>query len=225
MSIARKYITLRMGGGATPWYLSGGVAQSSLIAAWSPAGAASLAASYLRVAGSGGNANLDPAVVGGTAPAWDTVNGWKGDGLGAYLKTGIVITDDQTHSAIVKFSNNPAVTTSAIFGFFRTTGGTSAFMIRAYTARNYWSGNKQYSVGGALASGTLAIAGRNAYYNGTAEAAQIDAGTGTNPLEMYILALNNNGTAATFTGAYIQKIAFYNTILTAAQVLAITTHP
>ena len=71
------------------WWLAGGISAADVAGVWQPKGAASLAASYLRLAGDKGYANIDPAVVGsGVAPGFDTASGWIYNGLTQFLTTG-----------------------------------------------------------------------------------------------------------------------------------------
>lgn len=139
------------------WWLAGGISASDVAGAWAAKGAASLAASYLRLAGDQGNANVDPAVVGGVAPTWDAVNGWFFSGILPYLLTGI--TPANGWSAIVKFSD--VTNGGAAFGGIGV--GSSSFGIRPNrngAVVQYWQGEVANNVSGPLVSGTAAISGQ-----------------------------------------------------------------
>lgn len=155
-----------VGGGTIPPYLAGGAPMP--LAVYDPMGAANLAASYLRIAGTGGNANLDPAVVGaGVAPTHTPGTGWIGDGT-KWLSTGL--------------ANIPATYTMLI----RFTGWAGHLTYLAGLA-NYGLENRsggaihRYVNGGTLnqavvTSGVLCVAGDTGYLNGVA-AGTIPAGS------------------------------------------------
>lgn len=73
------------GGVAAPWWLSGGIAAVNCIAAYTPKGAVSLAASYDNNAAPGNglpDGTYDAMVVQGRTPAWSAVRGWYNDQIG-----------------------------------------------------------------------------------------------------------------------------------------------
>lgn len=72
------------GQAVTPWYLAGGVAKATCLAAYQAIGAASLAESYVNLANPG-TYNLS----GGVAPTWAAETGWTFDGSSQYKLTGI----------------------------------------------------------------------------------------------------------------------------------------
>ncbi len=81
-----------------PWWLAGGIAPANCVVAYQPKGASSLSASYINLATPG----LNDVVV-GTEPAWDSVNGWKGDGSTTYLYS--PVTPVSTWTVAFRFSN------------------------------------------------------------------------------------------------------------------------
>ena len=202
------------------WWLSDGIDPLNVAGAWTPKGKANQAASYLRDAGSDGYANIDPAIVGGVAPGWDGVNGWK-PGAGAYLKTGI-IPSGNTWSAIIKISNRTSVGTVEL-GSFTAPAKRSLEIVAALNAGQCAFGHGSTATPTAapnVAAGTLAIAGGNAYVNGSFATAIVQD-TVQSGVELYIHALNFSGGAAFFSDAYIQAIAVYNVTITAPQVAAV----
>lgn len=213
----RLFPALFCGQQATPWYLSGGISSSNCVAAYSAEGAASLAASYTNLANPG---TYD--ITAGVEPEWDATNGWKGDGS-AYLQTGVVPVDNQTWTVLIKFSSVPIGSLATLFGNYTTVGGNARMYVQAYTSRSYASGNKTLSVGSYLLSGVIGIAGAQPYFQGIPELSALAAGTGTNPLELYLLCANLNGAPYQIGSHYIQRFAVYNTTLTATQVWQVTT--
>src|SRR5512136_2653103 len=90
---------------AAPWWNPDGVTPAANVAGWRAKGAASQAAAYLNV-GLLGNPNIDPAVVGGVAPAWNAATGWTGDGATTYLRTGVLGAVGMTY--IIQYANSVA---------------------------------------------------------------------------------------------------------------------
>lgn len=206
-----------------PWYLAGGVSLTNLGALYVPKNAASQSASYARVAGDVGNATLDPATVGGTAPAWDAT-GWTFNGSSHYLKTGIVA--EASCSAMIFFTFiGHSDTYPYLFGSIVNAGSTG-FAVSCHetsaTVCVYFSGNPG-TAAPILNSGCLGISGLQGYRNGVADGAEIAAGGALTAVEMYIGGVNQVGLGlrnkTNFTCA---AIAYYKPpALTAAQMLAI----
>jgi hypothetical protein len=211
------------------WWAAGGSA-AKISAVYKPKGAANLAASYLRIAGSGGNANLDPAVVGvGVAPTWNATNGWIFNGTTQFLSTGIVPANNQGWGMVIKWSNPHATSIFvALAGVSHAAGeGFMTPLRRDLTpdSYNYYNGGLLLLTGVRTAeSGCSAVSGNKGYFNGAAETGTIPTSVTPNTLDIYI------GTAHVAAGAYfaarqdcyIQAIAIYSTAPTAAQILAIS---
>jgi hypothetical protein len=200
------------------WWAAGGIA-AGCVAAYQPKGAASLAASYLRVAGSGGNANLDPAVVGGVAPTWNATHGWRFDGMvsaAAYLLSGII--PDANTSAVIRFTQLDFKGTKQMFG----EGGNNGFGLFP-NLNNTQTGFKNGAVlnTSAIVSGThtMAVCGKNVYLDG------VSIGTiGAGVLSAAELVFGAKGSAlGNHHRGDWHTAAFYNTVLSAPQVLAIHT--
>lgn len=195
------------------WWAGGGCA-ALIGAAWEPVGADSLDASYLRIAGVGGNADIDPAVVGGTAPTWDATNGWKFDAASnQYLKSGIT-PNAGTYSMIIRYSNAITSDTACIAG--ASAAGKTFYMRPSKTTDSAMGFNvidttEDTFASEGTASGVMAIAAKSAYKNGsllgvlTASAA-IDCTE-----EIFIGAIQSHATglAANYWTGYIQAIAIY----------------
>lgn len=108
-----------------PWYLSGGIAAANCLAAYTPKGAASLAASYDNNAAPGnGLADGTYDCTLGVAPTFDTSYGWSLNGSTQWLSTGIA-QGAANWSWVVQFSD----------------GATdSGYLLGAYDADNKMTG-------------------------------------------------------------------------------------
>lgn len=199
-------------GNVIPWYLAGGVSAANAVAVYKPVGAASLATSYINLANPG-TYNAAP----GTAPTFAAATGWTFAAASSqYLTTGITPTNNQTWSAIIRFSgaNNTgyplgAMTVSPLIRFGFQRGATDVF---------FYNGDVLQSVG-AMTAGVIAVSGTAGYRDGVAVAGAIGAVAGTLP-EIWIGG-KNGGSLTPYNGS-IQAVAIYNTTLTAPQVAAIS---
>lgn len=197
----------------SPW-LAGGIDPSAVVAIYRPSVASSLSQSYLRVAGTGGNANLDPAVVGnGVAPGFSS-GSWTFTGS-QFLDTGINNLS-LNHSVIVKYSDALA-NLRFMYGVYGS--GTDAFALRITNsdAMNPYNGaNSYYSP--ALLGGVYSICGKNCYRNKSLDGALAAGGT-VPAINFYIGQLN--GIAGLFITANIQEVFIYSSVITQPQVSAI----
>jgi len=191
------------------WALYG----QTVVAAYQPKGAASLAASYVNLANPGVN---DASA--GVAPTLDA-SGWVFNGSTQYLTTGIVPASGYT--MIVRFSD-----ATANASFRAMIGSLSPTLQRFYIDPNRTSVGILYAAGGSVTvasgidNGVLAIAGQSAYRNGVLDGA-IPAST-ISAAAIYIGARNNNGVADVFRVCKIQAVAIYSTTLSDSEVAMIT---
>lgn len=202
-------------GGATPWWLSGGISAANCVAAYQPKGAASLAASYTNLANPG-TYNAAP----GVAPTWDAVNGWKFS-TGQYL---VAVIHPRDHwSALIRVSDVRAVT-NALFGVRGTTTDNNRFgIISTGSERQYHHGAAGSLFGAKISSGIVGVVDHQGYANGVADGLPTGAwGTDQSAYSMYIGAFNLAGTLYGADTKYIQAFAIYNTAISAAQVAALT---
>lgn len=201
------------GAAAAGWWLSGGVSAANAIAVYQPIGAASLAASYTNLANPG---TYDAAP--GTAPTFDTATGWTFNGSTQYLTTSITPVNNQTWSALIRFSdttNNAGV----MFGH----AATAAFQITPrYSNLAIYSSGGSLTAASSLANGVIGMAGNVAYRNGSAETGTIASGAGTFAAVMIGARSNASNVANALWIGKIQAVAIYNTTLSAAQVAAIS---
>lgn len=194
---------------AAAWY-------AGAIAAYQPKGAASLAASYVNLANPG---TYDAAP--GVAPTWDAATGWTFLAASrTRLLTGVV-PDTGTWSVFVSFSD--AVSSGPALGF-NVSATCRLNIYPGLSTTRYYRNGGNFSASGAITSGVMAVAGQYAYLNGSLDGALSGAQSGT-PIEIWIGGYNPDAattSGACFTGK-IQAVAIYNTTLSAAQVLAVST--
>lgn len=204
------------------WWLSGGIAAANCLAAYTPKGAASLAASYDNNAAPGNglpDGTYDAGL--GVAPTFNAAIGWTFNGTTQYLTTGIVPASG--YSCFARFANGNV--TDRIRQVFGVDDGAG----KRFGIRNYQTGvNKAiYHNGGQVisannyASGVIGIAGAQGYYNGATDSAAISAWVGVTALACYVAAANSGG-ITNFFGGDIIALALYNVTLSAPQVAALS---
>ena len=212
---------------AVPWWLSGGIAAANCIAAYTPKGAASYAASLDNNAAPGNglpDGTYDAIDSGGlTSPTWDAINGWKATVTGAgrnYLKSTIVLPIVQTWSMIIRVSGVDVG--SYVCGTMNTVGGIMHYNVSRVAGTISYAHGGVVNVAPSAAGGAFGWAGNIPYRNGAAEAAIIPVGTAPLALAVNPLGLNLNGVSRGYI-SQVQAEAWYNVILTPAQMLAVYT--
>jgi len=194
-----------------PWYLTGGIATASCVAAYKAKGAADLAASYDNLTG---NATYD--ITTAAAPDWDAINGWKFTGNTGkdYLNTAVVPADT-TWSMVVRYAGHVASMTYANIATAQTTaGGVKTFGFGSYRPSTRYisnGGTKSIATGIWAAAGVIAICNRNFYVDGSLVANDIPAGTAP-PVAIFIGAADLAGSVdvVTYIYANIQAVAIYS---------------
>lgn len=200
------------GAAVTPWYRAGGAPLP--VAAYQPKGAASLAASYVNLANPG---TYDAAP--GTAPTFDAVTGWTGNGSSMYLTTGIIPASGW--SVICRFASAGSNQTTV------GSRGTPTASTRVDLRPNSGGTKVSYGNGGLIevapqmSSGVIAVAGVNAYRDGVLDSSSIPAWSGTGSA-LFLLALNFAGSPGGYFGGSIQAVAIYNTTLSGPQMAAVS---
>lgn len=201
-----------LGGARAKWYRAGGA--PAPLAVYQPKGAASLAASYVNLVAPGTNNCAT-----GTAPTFATATGWTFTAASSqYLTTGLVPV--QATTTIVRFA-------SATAGAAFSTRQTGAYRHEVWPFISGSPSKRQYANGQSLqindgqTSGVMAVAGLDPYLNG-ADDGSLVALAGTAPA-MLIGASNDNGTPSFFFGGVIIAFAHYGSVLTPAQVAAVST--
>ena len=217
-------LSLGMGmGGSTPWYAANGIDPSSIQGIYVAKGAASLAASYSNLANPGTN---DLTV--GVAPTFNTATGWTFNGTSQYLNamTGAGF----TWSAVIRYSGATNLASSpSVFGSQNNTSTRGFYISLVGTGGSQGIKYTNGAIGSAVAptpaaSGVIGIGGNQGYKNGTADGSTLSDGTGNAVSRLYIGALNYADIIPiTYYAGNILAAAFYNTTLTAAQMLAVST--
>lgn len=221
LPVGGVYPVLRLGGtAAVPWYLSGSIPAANCLAAYTPKGAASLAASYNNDAAPGNglpDGTYDAAT--GVAPTWASATGWTFNGSSQYLTTGV--TPASGYSMIVQFSDADLTQNGALCGEYQATNNARfEIWYRYFSTFEYvvYASGVSKNVIPSLAAGNLCIAGQQGYRNGTADGTAIAAWGAGSPRIIWIGALNNGAGGTLFGKSKIQALAIYNTTLTPTQV-------
>lgn len=193
------------------WWEAGGA--TGCVAAYQAKGAANQADSYTNLANPGTN-NLTATA----APTWAGSAGWTFNGTTQFLKTGIL--PGSNYSVIVQYANQNGSSNGYLFG---TSDGSNGLSLRSYLGAgfaHYVSGaGFVASVAGPTASGNRAVTNRG-YKDGIDDVSSALTPAAVTQ-EIYLGALNNNGSQAGFFTGDIIAVAVYNNLLTAAQVAAL----
>jgi hypothetical protein len=199
-----------------PWYLSGGILPGNCVAAYQPQNAANYTTSKINLANPG---TYDAAE--GSAPSWDSVNGWKFVST-HYLTTGIIPVAGWSYICRTCWTDTPA-----LYAWGQNGDGTSSITFMRFSGFNTFYANGEATNDNALALGTadvkrvLGMRGQARYIDGVKDAVDCPAWTGgNNALEILMGALTT--TDVTKYRGNIQTFSIYNTILTEAQLQAVS---
>lgn len=198
-----------------PWYLAGGVSLSNVVTAYSPEGAANLAASYVNLANPGTH-NLGV----GKAPNFGT-SGWICNNS-PWLTTDIVPTTTMT--VLLKFTNCTSATGPAMG--CSNGPGTNVFILNprfGTTSVVYaYGGTSGQAVAPVISSGVIGMTPKKAWRNGVDEGITLN-GVAIPTTAIYLCANNAGGSPAPASNVTICKFVLYNIVLTSSQILAIST--
>lgn len=202
----------RSAAAAVPWYRAGGAPEP--VVAYQPKGAASLAASYSNLVNPGTN---DAAVV--AAPTFDTATGWTFNGSNQALQAAFVSNDNS--GVLVRFTNCGA---GYVVGQYQN---EHAFLIYPYlggASVRYWNGVGLAAVAPAVTAGVLGVSGQKGYRNGSLDTSALTAhGTiGSINDRVRIGGYFSNADGGGFTAVKVQAFALWNTLLSDAQVAALS---
>ena len=183
-----------------------------IVAAYQPVRAPdSLLARYNMRMGGTSAFRAEPGVL----PAWNGATGWRYNGTTQYLKTGIVLTNNQTWSALVCYTNAGTENSGNLFGAY--SADNNAFLIRPRANLQYFNGAKLQIIGD-LPSGVMGFAGNRGYRNGIVETGTMLVPSGTNTLDIYIGCLNFLGIQSIqFLSSDTKSLSFFNRTLTPAE--------
>jgi hypothetical protein len=214
-----RYVQVRAITAISDWWLSGGIDPNVCVAAWSPFGAGSYANSKVNLADPG----THDAVDGVAPPTWDSDVGWIFDAFSSqYLTTDIVPDTGWTMICSYKDPENSPIN-SWVCGV-DSAGSARFYLSPAWNriTRVYGSGGYT-SINGLSEGGVMCIAGQQPYYNGETDGTPLGvwSGSQSNPIFIGCLDLTSGLPGYYFEGS-ITSMAIYNTILTEAQVAAVT---
>lgn len=198
------------------------IAGETCVAAYQPKGAASQSASYSNLANPG---TYDAAP--GTAPGWDSTNGWDfTKASSTYLTTGVVPATDGSYSLIVRFSGGD--TNTGILAGCAYTADTPDyfFLVQQRNAGGllvYGNGTNATAGSSSATSGVLAVAGQYGYLNGTQDASGLNQTlTAIGSRAIVIGAMYENSGPANHFNGNIQAVAIYSTTLDGTQISSLT---
>lgn len=209
---------------AASWWLSGGIAAANCIAAYTPKGAASYAASKDNNAapGNGLPDGTYDATDGAAFPTWDAATGWTFDsGSSQYLQTGI--DPGNAWSVFIQFTGVSGVN-GTLIGERSAAFATDGLMVQpnAGGASVLYQYGARITVAPQLLAGNLGIVNTVAYRNGVADGGAGMTGVDTANRALFIGAINQ-GAPANYLSGKIVALAIYNTAITGAQITALTT--
>lgn len=206
-------VTAPFGFAHRPWWLSGDIPQSAVVAAYQPKGSVSLAASYINLANPGIN-NADA----GVAPSFNTETGWTFYGS-SYLTTGVTPSSAQSFM-FLRFTRPD---TSR--GLYMVAGSRTALGARFYLAPTdqlaytYGVGIKINVSGNYLTSGVMGIANSKGYLNGNEKVSGDYSG---NNVPIIIGAMNDSGTVGYFSDCSVFAVVIGSGSLSSSQIAALS---
>jgi len=194
-----------------PWYSTGGITP---VAVYQPKGAASYEASLINLITPG---TYDATSAG--APAWDAATGWTFSLTTHLVTCPVGAFDEQIATIIVRYTTDGTNSTGHLFSSTGTAGDIKILPLNAGTNASYYNGSAAAAIAPiATGANVLAIAGSNGYRNGADECdLTFDAVVALN-----ITIGNRPSGSRTFPGS-IFAFAYYNSVLTPAQIAALTT--
>lgn len=201
------------------WWLAGDINPYKCLGAYQAIGISSYEASIKNLAHPGHYTLTENDPISG----WSNTTGWQFDGTDdTGLSTGIIL-EDVNHSMIVRFSDG--LTDSQIDILIGSSDGTYIQLVRQTNPnqkRGYRNGTSLLQSAASVASGVLGYAGNTGYYNGVTDGT-ITGLDGVNARNIVIggLCVGPANIDNVFQGN-IQAVAIYKTVLTDAQVAAVS---
>lgn len=206
------------GGGATFWYLAGGVASANCLGAYLARGSADYATARTDLTGNG-NTLLE---TNGTV-AWDTTYGFRLTAAEAKAFNTQISPANQNYTYLVWYAG--ATGDGWLFG--QDGGGSGPRFVgiqptRFGTRVRYWNSSTLADKTPQLAGGILTIAGTKCYRNAVDEGLTIVAWTGSSVFSVALGASHSaTSTYTDYITADIYAFAVYNAVLTQPQISAI----
>lgn len=154
----------------------------------------------------------------GTAPTWALRVGWTFNGTDQWLSTGVVLTNDQSWSFLLRYSGASA--RDRAIALSRTGAGTTDFgvYVSDYIATYVYNGSYLLVSHSSITGGVWAITGNGVYLNGAAVTGTISSGSGTATVAFPLGAMDDDGARSLWYAGNIQSAAIYNRKLTADEV-------
>lgn len=193
------------------WQVTG----KTCVAAYQPLGAASLDASYINLVNPG---TYDAAP--GVAPTLDA-NGWVFNGSSQYLTTGIDPAQDQSWSALVRFSGATRGVICTPLGQQGFTGNNSFSLDLRFADQMQFRNGATLITSQTANAGVMGMAGATAYLNAISQGT-ITAGTADIVYGLYIGAQNYTNSPNRYYAGNIQALVIYSAALTAGEVAAVS---
>lgn len=186
------------------WDDFGNVPPGCCVAAYQAKGAASLAASYIDLSGTGNNCGP------GVAPAWAAGIGWSFNGVNQFLVTGVI--PGATYSFIIQYAN--AVGFGVICGSLDA-GNTRFYVIPVWVPWVGWRwGGAFLQTVPQLPTGNLAETPQNGFRNGVVDPV-LGGWAGVSTRDVYIGCFNNIGVPAAYQQCDVIAKAIYSCDITA----------
>jgi hypothetical protein len=205
------------------WYLSGGIAAANCIAAYTPKGAANLAASYdNNAAPANGLSDGTWDASASVAPTHDPSTGWGFDGATQYLTTGLV-PSSVGWSMLVRY-----VSVAFDVAYIIVCGSYDADFHRFYLGSYFDGVGVAYGDDGSvivypiLEAGVLGLAGAQGFRDGISDGSAIVTCVAPTTLPIYVGACNAQGSPDNWFTGSISALAIYNRVLIDAEMLAVS---
>lgn len=204
--------------GIVKWYIAEGSPMP--IAVWQPKGAADFATSLVNIA----NPGTYDASSTGNDPSWAASTGWDDTAAtGKYLNSNLVL--DEGWSYVFKFANATSGATRTGWGYSGPEGsilmsvGNASNSVSLYNTDTSGASVTQNIFSGAV----LAMSPTAAFINGVKVFDITQQSVNFGVKTAFLGCLNSNGSPANYLRGNFHALAVYNTALTDAQLVAIST--
>lgn len=216
----KMFYLLNASADETPWYLAGGIPESTNYTIYDPLAATSLATSYVNLANPGVRNATAPVA----APTHAQGSGWTFNGTTQYLNTNTKATAAGTVIAWVEPTSSGLVTGTYIFGASVFTP-TRVFFVRPSSsgAHQFQKGPSVTGIGLETHGAIYAISSTKCFINGISEST-ITAWSGADHTIDFFLGCQNSGGAANFAAYRLLRFAWYPSGLTDEQVKLVSEH-
>ena len=205
------------GGSTTPWYLAGGIAESTDYTIYDAAGASSEANSYINIANPGTRDALPQ-----NSPTFTLGVGWTGNASNMYFDTQTVYGANTT--VIIMYRDPTANAAAYLIGALQTSPNRTA-TIAPYSSTNVgWQVAQSFvSSASRHLGGTIGFTMSSPFRNGVKDSTLSFTWAGSTTTRTIKLLAYDNGSISGYNAATIHRVAIYpNLKLTDAQILAVS---